>query len=283
MSSDKELLACYGLKYNPFLPDIPAEDLWVPPEVEAFFSRVGMLARHGGFAVICGGTGEGKSKMLQALTLRLEDLGDVVVGTMERPQSKLSDFYREMGERFGVNLSPANRYGGFQALRSRWRAHMKSTLYRPVLLVDEAQATPTACLSELRFLSSAHFDSECLLTTVLCGDTRLSERFRDPELLPLGSRIRTRRMLEPLDAEELHDFLDHVLDRAGAPQLMTEELKHALCEHAAGNLRVLTNMAADLLAAAHERQLPVLDDKLFFEVFAASLTPPRKKTGAARR
>jgi hypothetical protein len=58
---------------------------------------------------------------------------------MERPQSSLGDFYREMGDIFEVNLSLANRYGGFKALRERWLKHTQTTLFRPVLLIDEAQ------------------------------------------------------------------------------------------------------------------------------------------------
>jgi type II secretory pathway predicted ATPase ExeA len=282
MTSDKKLLAFYGLKYNPFLPNIPVEDLWRPPGTDAFFSRVALLVRSGGFALIYGDTGVGKSKILHLLDNHLDSLGDVVVGVMERPQSSLTDFYRELGELFGVNLTAANRYGGFKALRSRWSAHMKSTLFRPVLLVDEAQDAKTHCLNELRSLSSARFDSENLLTTVLCGDRRIAERFRERELLPLGSRIRARRLLDPLPPDELADFLDHALEHAGAPQLMTAELQKALCEHAAGNLRVLTNMAADLLAAGLHKELAVLDDRLFFDVFSPSLKPRRKKAKTVR-
>jgi hypothetical protein len=65
---------------------------------------------------------------------------------MERPQSGLGDFYREMGMLFGVNLTPANPYGGFKALREKWRTHIKATLFRPVLLIDEAQGD-AGCLS----------------------------------------------------------------------------------------------------------------------------------------
>jgi type II secretory pathway predicted ATPase ExeA len=282
MNSDTKLLAFYGLKYNPFLPDIPVEDLWRPPGSDGFFSRVALLVRDGGFVLIYGDTGVGKSKMLHLLDNYLDSMGDVVVGIMERPQSSLTDFYRELGDLFGVNLTPANRYGGFKALRARWRSHMKSTLWRPVLLVDEAQESKTACLNELRSLSSARFDSQCLLTTVLCGDRRLAERFRDRDLLPLGSRIRVRCLLDPLPPEELGDFLRHTLEHAGAPHLMTVELQHALCEHAAGNLRLLTNMAADLLAAGLQKELAVLDDKLFFEVFSPSVKPRRKKNKTAK-
>jgi general secretion pathway protein A len=282
MTSDKHLLAVYGLKYNPFAPDIPTEDLWSPAGVEAFCARVALLSRSGGFALIEGETGLGKSKLLQLLDRHLTHRGEAVVGIMERPQSSLSDFYRELGELFDVNLTPANRYGGFKALRSRWRAHLQSTLLRPILLVDEAQEAKTACLNELRLLSSARFDSECLLTTVLCGDPRLSERFRERALWPLGSRIRARRLLDPLSPDELHDYLLHVLDRAGAPQLMTEELQQTLCEHAAGNLRVLANMGDELLLAGLEQELSVLDVELYFQVFSSAPNPKPKKAKAKR-
>ncbi len=280
--SDPKLLAQYGLKFNPFLPSIPAEDLWCPPGADNFFFRVETLVMDGGFALLGGEPGMGKSKNLQCLAGRLEQIGEIVVGVMERPQSSLSDFYRELGELFGVNLTPANRYGGFKALRARWRAHIKSNLFRPVLLIDEAQAVLTPCLNELRLLGSAHFDSECLLTTVLCGDMRLPDRFRSRELLPLGSRIRTRLILEPLSRDDLLDYLDHILERAGAPQLITESLQHTLVDHAAGNPRVLTAMGAELLDAAARSQRPLLDEKLYLEVFSRSQKPSRSRKRVSR-
>jgi len=40
------------------------------------------------------------------------------VGVLTRPQSRMADFYREIGEIFGVQLSPRNRWGGFKVLRA---------------------------------------------------------------------------------------------------------------------------------------------------------------------
>jgi len=51
---DKKLLAMYGLKWNPFLPNIPVEALWPPPEIDNFLFRVENLVMDGGFALICG-------------------------------------------------------------------------------------------------------------------------------------------------------------------------------------------------------------------------------------
>ena len=159
----------------------------------------------------------GKSKTLQSIAHRLEQIPDLTVGVMQRPQSALTDFYRELGELFNVGLSPANRYGGFKALRIRWKNHCQSTLLRPVLLIDEAQQVSTECLTELRLLQSHNFDSQNLLFTILCGDNRLPERFRTTELLPLGSRIGPRFSLSPLSPEQLQDYLNFALERAGHP------------------------------------------------------------------
>ncbi len=271
--NNKQLQALFGLKWNPFLPNIPVDALWPAPEMDTFLFRIENLVMDGGFALMCGEAGLGKSKNLQFLAHRLERLDDVIVGVMERPQSSLGDFYREMGELFGVNLSPANRYGGFKALRQRWQEHIKSTLFRPVLLIDEAQEMMTCSLNELRLLGSAQFDSQCLLTVVLCGDVRLPERFRSNALIALGSRIRYRRMLEPYEKQDLQNYLEHCLEQAGAPQLMSRALMGTLVEHAAGNLRLLNIMAAELLTVGAQKELSQLDEKLFLEIYSRN---PRK-------
>ena len=270
--NNKQLLALYGLKYNPFLPDVPSEALWSPPGIDVFAFRLENLVAHGGFALICGEPGLGKSKVLQLLSNRFNRQDQVVVGVMERPQSSLNDFYREMGCLFGVNLSPANRYGGFKALRERWQNHIKSTLLRPLLLIDEAQEMITSCMNELRVLTSAHFDSKCLLTTLMCGDSRLPERFRSTALVSLGSRMRFRMVLEPYRSSELLDYLEHALQQAGAAHLMTSGLKQTLVEHAGGNIRVLNNMAAELLVTAAQKELAQLDEKLFLQVFSRQVS-----------
>jgi general secretion pathway protein A len=275
--NNSEIRSLYGLKYNPFVPDVPVEDLFTIPGTEPFALRVQAMAAQGGFALIAGDPGVGKSKTLQQIAHRLQQVPDLTVGVMQRPQSALGDFYRELGELFNVGLSVANRYGSFKALRQRWMAHCKSTLLKPVLLVDEAQHVSVECLTELRLLQSHHFDSQSLLFTILCGDNRLPERFRAADLLPLGSRIGPRLVLSPLSPEKLQDYLNFALDQAGNSQLMTAELMQTLSAHAANNLRVLNQMAAELLAVAAQRNLPRIDESLFFELFTPTGTKYRRK------
>lgn len=266
----KQLFHRYSLKFNPFNPDIPTEALYRYPELEHFLWRVEhTIIQDGGFALISGEVGSGKSVTLRLLAHQLSSLPEVQVGVITHPSASLGDFYRELGDIFGVPLNPNNRWNGFKLLRERWAHHLKSTLVRPVLIIDEAQEMPACVLNEIRLLTSTQFDSKLLLCIILAGDHRLTDTLRHCELIPLGSRIRTRFTIQPASAEQLLQCLDHVLTQAGNNHLMTRELKQTLCEHAMGNYRVLATMAAELLMMAAKNEVNQLDEKLYFDCFAS--------------
>jgi general secretion pathway protein A len=282
---NKKLLSVFGLKWNPFSPDVPAEALLITPRMESFCWRVENLAREGGFALVTGDPGIGKSVSLRVLLDRLSAVRDVRVGVLSRPQAGLADFYREMGDLFGVELQPHNRWNGSKLLRGKWQGHIDSALFRPVLIIDEAQEMLSTVLNELRLLCSTRLDSHLLLTAVLAGDRRLLEKLRTDELLPLESRMRVRLSLERATPDELEEGLRHAMTKAGAPKLMTAELVTTLCEHAAGNFRALMTMAGELLAVGAQREVKQLDEKLYLELFAVAAPPTAEplKAAAGRR
>jgi len=266
----KKLLSLYSLKYNPFSPQVPVEALLVSSAIEHFCWRVeSQLVSEGGFALLTGDPGMGKSVTLRLLASRLSTQRDISVGVLSHATSNIADFYREMGDVFGVTLRPHNRWGGFKALRERWVAHLEATHVHMVLLCDEAQEMPPAVLNELRLLTSDKFDSRSLLSVVLAGDARLNNKLMREDLLPLSSRIRIRLALEPSDRDTLVRLLVHLVSEAGNASLMTPELTKTLAEHAMGNPRILCATAAELLAAAAHQEISVLDEKLYLEHFSA--------------
>ncbi len=265
----KKLSTFYGLKFNPFNPEAPITAFLLPQKTENFCWRLEEhLIHEGGFALITGEPGTGKSMSLRALNTRLNQRRDTHVAVLTHTTANLSDFYRELGDLFGVSLIHNSRWNSFKQLRERWAAHMESTLLRPIVLIDEAQEMPINVLNEFRLLSSHQFDSKTLLTVVLCGDLRLTEKLKQEELIPLGSRIRVRLNLEHASCEQLSASLKHLLLEAGNPALMTQELIYALAEHAMGNYRALCIMSNELLSAAFKREQPQLDEQLYFECFS---------------
>jgi general secretion pathway protein A len=149
-----------------------------------------------------------------------------------------------------------------------------------VLLIDEAQEMASEVLSELRLLSSADFDATSLLTVILASDGRLLERLRQEDLIPLGTRIRTRLNTEAASREELSELLRHALAKAGNATLMTTELQDTLVDHAAGNYRLMMTMGGELLAYGMAHEVSQLDEKSYLEVFQPTRPRPTAKKKA---
>jgi hypothetical protein len=120
---NQKLPALYGLKWKPFTTELPTEAIYVPPQLESFCWRIEhALIREGGFAMIHGDPGTGKSVALLLLAGRLARLPDVTVGAISHPQSNLADLYRELGDIFAVPLRPHNRWAASRpCANAGWR------------------------------------------------------------------------------------------------------------------------------------------------------------------
>ena len=69
---NREHLTFHGLKWNPFASDLPVASLMATPAIDSFCYRIeNHLARDGGFALVAGDPGTGKSVALRQLASRL--------------------------------------------------------------------------------------------------------------------------------------------------------------------------------------------------------------------
>jgi general secretion pathway protein A len=269
---NQSLHALYGLKWNPFNPDIPTESLYIPPPVESFIWRIeNNHVQEGGFALIVGDPGTGKSCLLRLLSQKLNQVQGLSVRTFIHPQSSIRDFYHELGDMFDVPIKAHNRWHSFKSLRQKWQNHIENNCIKPVLLIDEAQEMQTSVMNELRLLNSHCYDSKNLLTVIFASNDSLLDRFRSTtSLIPLGSRIRKRLQMEHASSQQLLDCLNHLLEKAGNPMLMSDELMNTICDHSVGNYRIMTTLSNELLEEACRQKRPHLDEKLYFEVFSHS-------------
>ena len=65
-----KLLSLYGLKFHPFRPDVPHDALFTTPAVDSFLRRTELGIADGGFAMLTGDPGTGKSVALRLLADR---------------------------------------------------------------------------------------------------------------------------------------------------------------------------------------------------------------------
>ena len=270
-----QLKAYLSLKWNPFLPDVPSSSFHLDEPVSLFCWRAEQLVLDGGYGLITGEPGSGKSVALRQLQNHLSSMPELCVRILTRPQSRLRDFYREIAALFGVEIQSSNRFGGFQKLRDQWLAQIHTSLFRPVLLIDEAQEVPEEVLSEIRILGSCDLDARCILAVVFAGDRRFLKNLQSPGLLPLESRLRMRLHLDARSPEILRALLTKSLSEAGNAELMTPGVTKALAEQCLGNPRAMMTAANELLSHAVFREQQQIDENLYFEVFRG--TQKRKK------
>jgi type II secretory pathway predicted ATPase ExeA len=274
---NKKLLNFYGLKWNPFENSVPNDSLVESQKINNFCWRIENLVMDGGYGLITGNPGTGKSVTLRILEYRLSQIPDIHVGVLTRPQSRLSDFYRELAEIFGVDFKSSNQWGGYKGLRKKWANHIESNLFRPVLLIDEAQEMLPVILNELRLLSSIELDSKIIITIILCGDNRLVDKLKLPDLAPFFSRMRIKMQQESLVKEELEEIITKSIARAGFPSLMSDDLIRILSEHSGGNIRSMMIMANNLLHEGFKRELNQLSESIFLETFGQTRKKRKKR------
>lgn len=86
---------------------------------------------------------------------------------------------------------------------------------RAVLIIDEAQNLTSELLEEVRMLSNLETDGGKLLQIILVGQPELRQTLDTPELLQLRQRIQIGCHIQPLNAEEVKEYVYYRMERAG--------------------------------------------------------------------
>jgi general secretion pathway protein A len=257
----------YELRERPFALS-PDPDYLYPSRVhrEALdYLRYG-LESHAGFVVITGEIGSGKTTLLQTLLRGLDNQTTVgrIVNTLLEPRELIETIMIDFG------LDPGGR-GKPLMLRdlAQYLVDQRLAGRLVLLVIDEAQNLSLAALEELRMLSNLETEKSKLLQIVLVGQPNLRDKLSAPELEQLRQRITVSYHLEPLDAGETENYINHRLRRAalGAPLEFPREVTDIIHARSRGVPRIINVICDATLVfgyAEERRQIDVtlMDDVL---------------------
>ncbi|WP_426319512.1 ExeA family protein [Pseudoduganella sp. R-43] len=234
----------FGLTQEPFYRKDPP---LLPQQSEAL-EMVQIHAQHGGFCVVVGDPGVGKSVIRQ----HLEQLGkarDCVVASFTQTMHTYLPILKQLGESLQIKAAPKDIEK--ELVQAAWR-HVQSqkNLY---LVIDDAHLLDVLILRKLRLLFE-RFPSKHNL--VLLGQPELLHRLSLMCNEDIKSRISYSKQLLPLNDEQLAAFIVAELAAVGlGANTFDEAALNVVLRAVQGNLRLARNLCyASLVAACMDRQ-----------------------------
>jgi general secretion pathway protein A len=246
----------FGLSENPFgLPPDPRYLYLSRRHQEALAHLTYGVTEGGGFVVLSGEVGTGKTLMIRTLIEQLPENVDValvlypMLSVREFVASICDDLsvpYPRKSDSLKVLIDALNDY----LLKNHSRGR------RTVLIIDEAHKLSHDVLEQIRLLTNLETSKEKLLQILLVGQPELDTLLAQQHLRQLAQRVTARYELRHLSAGETREYVNHRLRVAGGKASLFTGGAMRLLHRLSGGVPRLINVIGDrvlLGAYAHGR------------------------------
>lgn len=252
----------FGLRDTPFK---------ITPDTEFFFgggarqeildALVYAIDSGAGIIKVVGEVGSGKTVLCRMLETQLPDNTNIVY--LANPSIAPSDILNAIA--FDLDISfpvLASQQQLLEALH-RYLVAQHRANNRVVIFIEEAQAMPIETLEEIRLLSNIETQHEKLLQIVLFGQPELDQKLKNDEIRQLRERISHAYTLNPLNAEEIGNYLAFRIEKAGyvgQPLFTTQAIKQ-VAKASNGLIRRVNIIADKMLFAAYSDNSAIVNSK----------------------
>jgi general secretion pathway protein A len=237
----------FGLAEAPFSLAPDPRFLFASVTLSAALAQLAYaLERREPLVVVTGEIGTGKTLLCRAVLQRMQR--KTFLSVIHDPFLECDDLLKQLLEDFGViakdrtRLTETSRHELIQALHAFLRS-LGAIQAHAVVIIDEAQHLKPDVLEQIRLLSNIDDERGTLLQIILVGQTELNALLARPELRQLEQRVSRRFRLQPLNKDEVHQYIDHRLALARDGKVLPQtpgaaELANALAEWSRGDASV---------------------------------------------
>jgi general secretion pathway protein A len=208
----------FGLKESPFSISVNPRFLFMSARHrDALAHLLYGVGSGGGFILLTGEVGTGKTTINRALLAQLPDNADLAI--VLNPALSAVELLATVCDEFAIDY-PGDS-ASLKTLTDALHQFLLANFARgrkTVLMIDEAQHLGFDVLEQIRLLTNLETDEEKLLQIILIGQPELAEKLARPELRQLNQRITARYNLEPLSRHETGAYIKHRLSIAGLPE-----------------------------------------------------------------
>jgi general secretion pathway protein A len=168
----------------------------------------------GGFILLTGEVGTGKTTVNRCLLEQLPDTTDLAI--ILNPALSATELLASACDELHIEYPKDTQ--SLKALTDALHRYLLDNYDRgrkTVLMIDEAQHLDFDVLEQIRLLTNLETNDEKLLQIILIGQPELSDKLSRPELRQLNQRITARYNLQPLNLDETSAYIRHRLEVAG--------------------------------------------------------------------
>ncbi|MDC8832646.1 ExeA family protein [Alteromonas gilva] len=257
-------LQYFGLTDHPFSIAPNPDYLYMSPRhKEALAHLTFGLRESGGFVMLTGEVGTGKTTVSRKLLQQLPDSTQVAM--ILNPTLSAIELLATVCDELNLDYDPQQaslKYFTDMILKKLAANH--SAGKNTVLMIDEAQHLLPEVLEQLRLLTNLETNREKLLKIVLIGQPELQQLLKRNELRQLAQRITARYHLLPLNADEVKAYVNHRLSVAnGDISVFSKATVRAMYRVTAGIPRVINLLCDRAMTLAFTQQQPVVKRHLF--------------------
>ncbi len=241
------------------------------------------LDREGGFILLTGEVGTGKTTLTRTMIKRIPP--HVRVAYILNSKLNTTDVLASICDELNIQL-PEDAELSFtkkciDALNhDLLAAHAEGK--KTLVVIEEAQNLTPEVLETLRLLSNLETSTQKLLHILLVGQPELLDILAREELRQLNQRVVSRFHLSPLDKNDLSNYVNHRLQRAGAKKAIFEPACIAVLFRLTGGVPRLINLVChQALVAAYASGQTSVSAKLVSQA-AAEILSEKKTTSRAK-
>ncbi|NOH99116.1 ExeA family protein [Vibrio sp. 99-70-13A1] len=176
------------------------------------------LGEGGGFAMLTGEVGTGKTTVAKAMLTGLDE--DTCAGLILNPTFSNTDLLEAICDEFDVLYPEQASLKQLSQAIHQFLLDNHAQDIQTLLVIDEAQHLAADVLEQLRLLTNLETDHRKLLKVLLVGQPELQQHLQTTQLRQLAQRITGRYHLLPLNVEETGKYIAFRLEMAGGSDML---------------------------------------------------------------
>ncbi len=272
----------FGLEEQAFSIAVNPRYLYMSAQHREALAHLLYGVSSGGFVMLSGEVGTGKTTIIRCLLEQLPDHADLAV--VMNPSASAKDLLSSICDEFGVSYHADET--SIKILTDKLteflvRNHREGR--KSIVLIDEAQLLRISTLEQVRLLTNLETNTEKLLQIILVGQPELNELLAKPALRQLSQRITARYHLRPLSENETSAYIKHRLTVAGLPagrQPFPPKIIHKIHQISRGIPRLVNILCDRMLLGAYSREAKEVDSAIYrqaiVEVMGYSPEQPKR-------